>query len=202
MVMYFMSSQSFFHLITITLHLTTVRANRKLQSNDDCKDAVVNFKVEGTAGNGMRSCDWVNRRAGGTKFPWRCNAFPEAALNCPVSCGTCTEAPSYNPTMAPTILNTCNQNSAQDTFLGLVNPANASQSYVRFFEDHVKNALDPDFLFDTETYGKSRSKPLVISVSAGVTWTGLRSKNGKEISTPIWGYSAGRSRKLKKISKR
>lgn len=53
----------------------------------------------------MRLCAWVNRVPGSGPIPWRCSAYPEAAANCPVSCGTCgppTDAPTVSPTVSPT----------------------------------------------------------------------------------------------------
>ncbi len=60
-------------------------------SPTECGDNPGRFYVPGTAGTGMRTCEWVNRMPGARTTPWRCNRFPEAADNCKASCGLCDE---------------------------------------------------------------------------------------------------------------
>ncbi len=80
-------------------------ASPTISAPTPCGDNPNTFYVEGTAGNGMRSCDWVNRNPGNQEYPWKCREYPEAAENCMASCGLClspTAAPTSSPTAAPT----------------------------------------------------------------------------------------------------
>jgi len=52
------------------------------------------------------------------------------------------------------------------------------------FQVIAPNALDPSFIFDTSTGFVD------ITVSAGVTTTGLVSPDGTPVTTPIWGYGS------------
>ena len=55
-----------------------------------CVDSSDRFLVPGSGGNDMRTCDWIIRNNPGNQtIPWRCNAYPEAAAHCPVTCGLC-----------------------------------------------------------------------------------------------------------------
>lgn len=64
---------------------------------EDLEDVDVKFYVEGTAGNEMRSCDWVKRRNTSS----RCQ-IEVARQNCAVVCNTPCRNRNYSPSIAPT----------------------------------------------------------------------------------------------------
>ena len=56
-----------------------------------CSDNTEKFYVEGTAGNGMRTCDWAIRMGGTDNkgIPKRCSVFSAVEENCSDTCGKC-----------------------------------------------------------------------------------------------------------------
>jgi hypothetical protein len=63
----------------------------------DLADSEARFYVEGTQGNSMRTCDWVDRK---DSKHWRCRT-DNVKENCPIACEVPCKRPSPAPSLSP-----------------------------------------------------------------------------------------------------